>query len=159
MDNRDLAVSRVFNSIESEMTVLGATGVEDQLQDGVPETLEALRAAGIKVWVLTGDKLETAINIAYSCGHFKRGMQLLTLTAQSSPAECQETLWRLRRKIWDEPIQNFGFVVDGESLAHAMREHRTLLSEVCSHCSTVVCCRMSPIQKAEVPFFNITLVL
>ena len=118
---------------------------------------------------MTGDKLETAINIAYSCGHFKRGMQLLTLTAQTSPAECQETLWRLRyeyliiccafllfsipyvrRRIWDEPIQNFGFVVDGESLAHSLREHRQLLSEVCSHCNTVVCCRMSPIQKAEV---------
>ena len=96
-------------------------------------------------------------------------MQLLTLTAQTSPAECQETLWRLRyeylifccafllfsipyvrRRIWDEPIQNFGFVVDGESLAHSLREHRQLLSEVCSHCNTVVCCRMSPIQKAEV---------
>jgi len=96
MVDRELAVSKVFDCIESGMTLLGATGVEDQLQDGVPETLEALRAAGIKIWVLTGDKLETAINIAYSCGHFKRGMTLLTLTAQSSPAECQETLWRLR---------------------------------------------------------------
>lgn len=115
MVDRELCVSRIFDFIESDMTLLGATGVEDQLQDGVAETLEALRAAGIKViriefsmdtfwlssnifqvWVLTGDKLETAINIAYSCGHFKRGMQLLTLTAQTSPAECQETLWRLR---------------------------------------------------------------
>ena len=94
--DREREVSRVIDKIESNLTLLGATGVEDQLQDGVPETLEALRAAGIKVWVLTGDKLETAINIAYSCGHFKRGMQLLTLTHQSSPAECQETLWRLR---------------------------------------------------------------
>ncbi|XP_032795610.1 phospholipid-transporting ATPase IF-like isoform X1 [Daphnia magna] len=150
MVDRELCVSRIFDFIESDMTLLGATGVEDQLQDGVAETLEALRAAGIKIWVLTGDKLETAINIAYSCGHFKRGMQLLTLTAQTSPAECQETLWRLRRRIWDEPIQNFGFVVDGESLAHSLKEHRQLLSEVCSHCNTVVCCRMSPIQKAEV---------
>lgn len=55
-----------------------------------------------------------------------------------------------RRRIWDEPIQNFGFVVDGESLAHSLKEHRQLLSEVSSHCTTVVCCRMSPIQKAEV---------
>lgn len=116
MEDREACVSEVFEAIESGMTLLGATGVEDQLQDGVPETLEALRAAGIKVtdlftalkrnaittfvtqqiWVLTGDKLETAINIAYSCGHFKRGMQLLSLTVQNSPAECQETLWRLR---------------------------------------------------------------
>lgn len=60
----------------------------------------------------------------------------------------------VRRRIWDEPIQNFGFVVDGESLAHSLREHRQLLSEVCSHCNTVVCCRMSPIQKAEVRKFT-----
>lgn len=57
-----------------------------------------------KVWVLTGDKLETAINIAYSCGHFKRGMQLLTLTHQHSPAECQETLWKLKY------LKNLSFV-------------------------------------------------
>ena len=96
MAEREEQVSKVFDKIESGMTLLGATGVEDELQDGVPETLEALRAASIKVWVLTGDKLETAINIAYSCGHFKRGMHLLTLTHQQSSGECLETLTNLR---------------------------------------------------------------
>lgn len=45
----------------------GATGIEDRLQENVPETIQALREAGMQVWVLTGDKLETAVNIAYSC--------------------------------------------------------------------------------------------
>jgi len=45
----------------------GATGIEDRLQENVPETIQALRRAGMQVWVLTGDKPETAINIAYSC--------------------------------------------------------------------------------------------
>ena len=45
----------------------GATGIEDRLQDGVPETIAALRKAGLQIWVLTGDKQETAINIAYAC--------------------------------------------------------------------------------------------
>lgn len=60
------------------------------------------------------------------------------------------TLLANRRRIWDEPIQNFGFVIDGESLAYTLKDHKQLLSEVSSHCSTVVCCRMSPIQKSEV---------
>jgi magnesium-transporting ATPase (P-type) len=111
LSNREEEVSKVCDVIESEMTLLGATGVEDQLQDGVPETLESLRAAGIKVcfhfnnkyvvsllshlnfesqvWVLTGDKLETAVNIANSCGHFKRGMELLIM---SDPEKTEETL-------------------------------------------------------------------
>lgn len=54
----------------------GATGIEDRLQDGVPETIEALRKAGIVVWVLTGDKQETAVNIAYSCALFQPNMEV-----------------------------------------------------------------------------------
>ena len=45
----------------------GATGIEDRLQEGVPDTIAALREAGIQLWVLTGDKQETAVNIAYAC--------------------------------------------------------------------------------------------
>ena len=51
--------------MEWDLTLLGATGIEDKLQEGVPETINNLRKAGIVVWVLTGDKQETAINIAY----------------------------------------------------------------------------------------------
>jgi len=87
MTDRETAVSKAFDSIEKDMTLLGATGVEDQLQDGVEETLEALKAAGIKVWVLTGDKLETAVNIAFSCGHFKRGMEVLELSGTDNVEE------------------------------------------------------------------------
>lgn len=53
--------------MESELVILGATAIEDELQDNVAETVKALKDAGIKIWVLTGDKIETAINIAYSC--------------------------------------------------------------------------------------------
>lgn len=61
---------KTFNrSIVTDLELLGATAVEDALQDHVKDTLEALRHAGIKVWVLTGDKVETALNIALSCGH------------------------------------------------------------------------------------------
>ena len=51
--------------VERDLTIVGATAIEDRLQEGVPETIESMRAAGIKVWVLTGDKEETAVNIGY----------------------------------------------------------------------------------------------
>ncbi|XP_046454878.1 phospholipid-transporting ATPase IF-like [Daphnia pulex] len=147
LSNREEEVSKVCDIIESEMTLLGATGVEDQLQDGVPETLESLRAAGIKVWVLTGDKLETAVNIAHSCGHFKRGMELLIL---SDPDKTEETLDELEKRVNERNDCHFGMVVDGQSLAVALKHHRGMFGDIAKRCEAVVCCRMSPIQKAEV---------
>lgn len=61
----------------------GATGIEDRLQDGVPETIAGLLQAGIVLWVLTGDKPETAINVAYSARLFSTHMELLKLAARS----------------------------------------------------------------------------
>lgn len=62
------------------MEVIGATAVEDSLQDGVKDTLESLRLAGIIVWVLTGDKIETALSIAKSCGHIPENAQVFFIT-------------------------------------------------------------------------------
>ena len=56
-----------YNSLESKMRLIGATGIEDRLQEGVPDAIARLRQAGVVVWGLTGDKQETAINIAFSC--------------------------------------------------------------------------------------------
>jgi len=54
---------RLSYEIEQDLDLMGATGIEDRLQDGVTDSIRALQAAGITVWVLTGDKQETAINI------------------------------------------------------------------------------------------------
>lgn len=69
-----------------------------RLQDKVQETIEALRLAGIKVWVLTGDKHETAVSVSLSCGHFHRTMNILELLQQRSDNECAEQLRRLARR-------------------------------------------------------------
>lgn len=61
----------------------GATGIEDRLQEGVPESIEALHKAGIKIWMLTGDKQETAINIAYACKLLEPDDKLFILNTQS----------------------------------------------------------------------------
>ena len=67
IDNREALLEKVYNQIEKDLVLLGATAIEDKLQDGVPRTIANLRKTGIKIWVLTGDKQETAINIGYSC--------------------------------------------------------------------------------------------
>lgn len=85
-DNHDRKVRESYSMLERNLTLLGATGIEDRLQEGVPETLAALINAGIVVWVLTGDKPETAINIAYSAKLFSPDMELLKLMARSKDA-------------------------------------------------------------------------
>ena len=61
LENREDKIEAVSDEIEHDLLLLGATAIEDRLQDGVPEAIADLKEAGIKVWVLTGDKLETAI--------------------------------------------------------------------------------------------------
>ncbi|KAM6963059.1 phospholipid-transporting ATPase VA [Aplochiton taeniatus] len=72
--------------LETNLHLLGATGIEDRLQDGVPETIAALRKAGLQIWVLTGDKQETAVNIAYACKLLEPEEEIITLNADSQEA-------------------------------------------------------------------------
>ncbi|XP_033236446.1 phospholipid-transporting ATPase ID isoform X8 [Drosophila pseudoobscura] len=67
MDSREERLNEIYEEIESDMQLVGVTAIEDKLQDGVPKAIANLQSAGIKIWVLTGDKQETAINIGYSC--------------------------------------------------------------------------------------------
>ncbi|XP_022095115.1 probable phospholipid-transporting ATPase IF isoform X2 [Acanthaster planci] len=150
LESREEKLTQVFNDVEQELHLLGATGVEDKLQDGVPETIEALRIAGIKVWVLTGDKQETAVNISHSCKHFQPHMQELMLVKQANAQECGETLWRFLEQMKAEPKVKYAMVVDGPSLFHALEHHKDTLRDLCLNCVAVLCCRMSPLQKAEV---------
>jgi phospholipid-translocating ATPase len=81
--NRQTLLEEAACAIEHDLELLGATGIEDRLQDGVPATMQALRDAGIVIWVLTGDKQETAINVAFSCQLFDAGMEIIKLNAVS----------------------------------------------------------------------------
>ena len=74
----------IAEEIEHEFNLLGATAIEDKLQDGVPECISKLRMAGIKVWVLTGDKRETAINIGKSCHLIDSSLKLFTIEGNSA---------------------------------------------------------------------------
>uniref|UniRef100_H3CMT3 Phospholipid-transporting ATPase n=1 Tax=Tetraodon nigroviridis TaxID=99883 RepID=H3CMT3_TETNG len=159
LQQREERLQEAFSYVERDLQLLGATGVEDKLQDKVQETIEALRLAGIKVWVLTGDKHETAVSVSLSCGHFHRTMNILELVQQRSDNECAEQLRILARrndlsvdriKIKEDHVIQHGLVVDGASLSLALRGHEKLFMEVCKNCSAVLCCRMAPLQKAKV---------
>lgn len=67
MQDREGQIEDVANEIENTFELIGATAIEDKLQDKVGDTIAFIRSTGIKLWVLTGDKIETAINIGYSC--------------------------------------------------------------------------------------------
>jgi phospholipid-transporting ATPase len=81
----------VAANIERNIHILGATGIEDKLQDGVPEAIESLRQADIKVWILTGDKQETAISIGYSCKLLTNDMTQIVIN-NNSKESCQRSL-------------------------------------------------------------------
>ncbi|XP_072330313.1 phospholipid-transporting ATPase IF isoform X2 [Scyliorhinus torazame] len=150
LQNREQVVANVFHFIERDLHLLGASGVEDKLQEKVPETIEALKLAGIKVWVLTGDKQETAISVSLSSGHFHRAMNILELTNQKSDTECAAQLERLDRRIKQDHVIQHGLVVDGTSLSVALRGHEKMFMEISKNCSAVLFCRMAPLQKAKV---------
>ena len=88
LEDRSSLLSKSTHSIENQLTLLGATGIEDRLQAGVPTAIASLQAAGMKVWVLTGDKQETAINIGYSSCLIQSGMEVVVLNAYSMVSAC-----------------------------------------------------------------------
>ena len=96
--NRDEKLMQAYEQIESDLVLVGATAIEDRLQEDVPKTLEALRMGGIKIWVLTGDKKETALNISYSCKHFTYDMKKLFLTDLQEMEEIKTQLKSHQKK-------------------------------------------------------------
>ncbi|XP_029155219.1 probable phospholipid-transporting ATPase IF isoform X3 [Nylanderia fulva] len=139
-----------YNLMENGLILLGVTAVEDRLQDNVQETLECLRVAGIKIWVLTGDKAETAENIAFLCGHFKKGTEVLRLMEETSGQSCLLILTNFDRKIKLEPHKQYGLIIDGTSMAAILRNCPGLFKSVGMACEAVVCCRLTPLQKSEI---------
>lgn len=96
--NRQEKLNRAYREMENKLTILGVTAVEDRLQEDVEKTLDDLRQAGIKIWVLTGDKLETAINISDSCRHFSPNMVKFVLKGLRNIKEIEENLNIIRQK-------------------------------------------------------------
>jgi soluble P-type ATPase len=134
--------------------LLGATAIEDKLQEGVPETIANLAESGIKIWVLTGDKKDTAINIGFSCHLLQPHYRLIVVDAadwHSTQLQMRDALDRYIRAPDRSPEQIFALVIEGQTLHHALEpENRLHLLALATACKAVICCRVSPKQKAEV---------
>ncbi|OAD56072.1 putative phospholipid-transporting ATPase IF, partial [Eufriesea mexicana] len=147
---RAIYMERAYNAMESGLTLLGVTAVEDRLQEGVPETLESLHVAGIKIWVLTGDKAETAENIAFLCGQFKNGTEVLRILEAIVEATCLLKLTDFERRMKLEPHKQYGLLIDGCSITVALKNHAEQFRSIAMACNAVVCCRLTPLQKSEI---------
>ncbi|KDR73714.1 hypothetical protein GALMADRAFT_71945 [Galerina marginata CBS 339.88] len=187
LDNREELIDAVSNELEQGLHLLGATAIEDRLQDGVPETIEDLKKAGIKVWVATGDKLETAIAIGRSTNLISPDSNIVIVRGGSRPVHTQmidalaqffpdydyekelEMPTLPKDTMPEIPLQRintgvssivgrengerpggFILVVDGAALleAFADEENKSILLRLAILCDGVICCRVSPLQKA-----------
>ncbi|XP_052498231.1 phospholipid-transporting ATPase VD [Budorcas taxicolor] len=173
IDNREELLLESAMRLENKLTLLGATGIEDRLQEGVPEAIEALHKAGIKIWMLTGDKQETAVNIAYACKLLEPNDKLFILNTESKNA-CEmlmdTILKELQKKNPASPeqaslsaglhqppptLQGSGLraalIITGKTLEFALQESlQKQFLELTACCQAVVCCRATPLQKSEV---------
>uniref|UniRef100_A0A8C6NU52 Phospholipid-transporting ATPase n=1 Tax=Nothobranchius furzeri TaxID=105023 RepID=A0A8C6NU52_NOTFU len=179
VDCREDRLAAAYDKIEQDMMLLGATAIEDKLQEGVSETIALLSLANIKVWVLTGDKQETAVNIGYSCKMLTDDMmEVFTISGRTVQSVRQE-LGNVRERMieegqegdgvaGDDQLQGspcplpptylmdnisgeFGLIINGHSLAHALEADMEVefVSTACA-CKAVICCRVTPLQKAQV---------
>jgi phospholipid-translocating ATPase len=167
VQDREDKMEAVADAIERELTLLGGTAIEDRLQDGVPDTIALLGDAGIKLWVLTGDKVETAINIGFSCNLLNNDMQLIVFKADDDTPEGAERELNTHlekfnmtgsdaelaaaRKDHSPPGPGYAIVIDGDALKFVLEEGlRQKFLLLCKQCKSVLCCRVSPSQKASV---------
>ena len=184
MQGRDAQMATLMNEIEQDLVLQGSTAIEDKLQgkgfaanpmvhdgtldggvvclsDGVSDTLSSLRAGGILVWMLTGDKVDTAINIGFSCSLLTTDMDLLRLVADDGQMALdaekvplrdaiERVLAQLQNQAMDSSHQR-ALVIDTGALAAILKfELEAPMLELCNLCKSVICARVSPKQKARV---------
>ncbi|KAI1077129.1 phospholipid-translocating P-type ATPase [Whalleya microplaca] len=147
--NRQDKIEAAGEMIEQSFDLVGATAIEDKLQVGVPETIDKLRRANIKIWMLTGDKRETAINIAHSARICRPGSDIFILDSSKGSVEVQIT--DIAEDIQSGCIHSV-VVIDGQTLAAVEQSKRLteLFYTLIPTIDSVICCRASPAQKSMI---------
>ncbi|CAO3598046.1 unnamed protein product [Absidia cylindrospora] len=180
VDGRTEKINKLQDELEQHLILLGATAIEDKLQEGVPQCIEDLRHAGIKVWVLTGDKLETAINIGYASNLLDASMNLWVIHGDGGgheqddddnndndrrPMDVNDRLDMILAQLEKaaaleknntaennelQEQQQHALVIEGAALSkiYENEQVKSKLLQVALQCKSVVCCRVSPLQKA-----------
>ncbi|ORY24282.1 hypothetical protein BCR39DRAFT_566635 [Naematelia encephala] len=160
INDREGEIDRASELIEHSLNIIGATALEDKLQEGVPEAIATLHQSGMKLWILTGDKLQTAIEIGYSCNLLTNDMEVMIISADSEDgarAQIEAGLNKIASMLGPPDLNTgattghatFAVVIDGESLRHALQPSlKGLFLSLGTQCQAVICCRVSPSQKA-----------
>ncbi|EME47242.1 hypothetical protein DOTSEDRAFT_69253 [Dothistroma septosporum NZE10] len=147
--DRTELIEKAGDLIEQNLELGGATAIEDRLQKGVPETVDRLRRASIKMWMLTGDKRETAINIGHSCRLIKDYSSVTILDYEAGDVE--QSIAKSIIDINRGCIAHAVVVIDGQTLASVQTDEalHILFLDLAIVTDSVICCRASPSQKAS----------
>ncbi|XP_047954399.1 probable phospholipid-transporting ATPase 8 [Salvia hispanica] len=169
--DRDALIEAAADKIERDLILLGATAVEDKLQIGVPECIEKLENAGIKIWVITGDKMETAINIGYACSLLREDMEQIVITLDypeiielEKKGDKEAVAKASRESVANQIRQGTlllssyegrsiypALIIDGKSLSFVLSQNlEGSFLHLAVSCASVICCRSTPKQKALV---------
>ncbi|RLN90603.1 hypothetical protein BBJ28_00022403 [Nothophytophthora sp. Chile5] len=147
-------IDKLMTEIERDLELLGATAIEDKLQNNVPRAIANLMRAGMKVWMLTGDKQETAINISFACQLMDNDMQQFVLNCELYPTKDAvfAQLTDANSQVQRGGSGRHAVVIDGECLELTLADDQCRIEflSLAMACEAVVCCRVSPSQKAEV---------
>lgn len=152
---KDEELDKLYDDMERNLHLIGCTAIEDKLQEGVPETIGLLREADINIWMLTGDKMETAIEIAKSCNLFDSSMTELLFAFDNLEMINQtldSELKYLELKELFEEEETISVVVDGSTLLLIFTDPKVTdnFFKLCRASKSVVCCRVSPKQKSDI---------
>ena len=167
--NKHKLIEECYESIEKNLTLIGATIVEDKLQDFVPETIEDLRNAGIKIWMLTGDKMSTAYNIGLSCNLISKDMKIFYIEGKEIKTndnfedinrhEREKVIYtfikefkKFKGNYYSMAQPHFSIIIDEKGLFTITEneEMSKIFLSVAKDAKSVICCRVSPIQKSQV---------
>jgi len=146
-EERGEKLAQCARELEHSLRLSGISAIEDRLQDGVPAAMSMLKAMSIRVWVLTGDKVETAIEIARSCSLLTDGMALIMIVNATSSSQALELLRDGQRQI--EGLESCALVLDGGTMKYATdsEEGQELIFQIGMASKVCVCCRLAPQQK------------
>ncbi|CAK8569847.1 unnamed protein product [Lathyrus sativus] len=166
--DREQIMEDVLENIEKDLILLGATAVEDKLQNGVPECIDKLAEAGIKLWVLTGNKMETAITVGFACRLLRQEMKQIIISSDTRETKSLEKMENKSdadvaikksvvcqlmegKELLGASIENIEALIDGKSLTYALEDDvKDLFLALAVSCASIICYRSSPKQKALV---------
>jgi len=152
LEKRDEAMQDLQAEIEQNLQLVGATAIEDKLQDEVDITISKLKESGIKVWVLTGDKVETAINIGYSCKLLSDELKQL-LIVENTPEGVKKSVEEKLKEVAgvDPDTSKYALIISGEALIIAANHNlNEKIMQIAQVCNAVLACRVSPKQKQQI---------